>query len=215
MFVWRARSLVYGSAYYFVWLQSAAIELPPQIASTALASNGDWCAALVVLPAEADAQLRAWLEAHCHIPASSDGRRWSIIYPPLHGFDPEGRILIRPSSRLFLSVSCADDLDRNASIDFQLGKERAAIRLPRKARRSFLEIETSANKEGEIVFLRWNEQGLPSIKRVSLAPAATPMAVHLQLRPHAERGVVAAQLHKELPATAWIAFDINSGRSPR
>jgi hypothetical protein len=69
-----------------------------------------------------DAQLREWLEAHCHIPASSEGRRWSIVYPPLHGFDPEGRILVRPSKQLFLNVLRAEDLDREARIDFQLRK---------------------------------------------------------------------------------------------
>ena len=118
-----ARSLVYGSAYYFVWLRSAAIELPPQITSTALATNGYWSAVLAVLPTEADAQLREWLEAHCRIPASSDGRRWSIVYPPLHGFDPEGRILVKPSKQLFLNVLRPEDLDCEARIDFQLGKD--------------------------------------------------------------------------------------------
>jgi hypothetical protein len=111
--------------------------------------------------------------------------------------DPEGRLLVAPSKQLFLNLSRAEDLDREVNLAIQLGKERASIQLRKHANRSFVEINTSASKENEVLFLRWNDQTLPSIKRKSLPPATTtPPVVRLQLRPHAERGLVTTQLHE-------------------
>ncbi|MDE0280789.1 MAG: competence protein CoiA family protein [Gammaproteobacteria bacterium] len=90
----RARRIVWGHAYYFVWPKSFDLNIPSNLEVLAFENNKDWSCVLSALPESRDETTANWLERVCSINVKNSSTSWSLLYPFLSTYAFDGFIQV-------------------------------------------------------------------------------------------------------------------------
>ena len=98
----RARRLVCGRAYYFVWPKYFDPKFPSEFEILAFENNQDWLCILGYLPENLDEILAEWLKSVCSVEIEYSSSTWSLLYPFLSSYTYDGRIEVPSVGNLIL-----------------------------------------------------------------------------------------------------------------
>ena len=112
----RARRLVWGRAYYFVWPKAIDPEFPSAFeALTIFDDNRDWSCALNALPASRDEYVAGWVEKFCSVNIENPSTTWSLLYPFLSAYAYDGYIETPAVGRLIVGYDDTGEAEATKS----------------------------------------------------------------------------------------------------
>lgn len=101
----RARRLVCGRTYYFVWPKSFDPKFPSDFEILTFENNQDWSCILGSLPKSRDELLAEWLESVCSVDVENSSSTWSLLYPFLSTYTYDGCIEVPSVGSLILGCN--------------------------------------------------------------------------------------------------------------
>ena len=107
----RARRLVWGRAYYFVWPKSFDPKFPSALDVLAFEKIKDWSCVLCALPESRDDILADWLDRVCSVDIESSSATWSLLYPFLSAYAYNGDIEIPAIGPLIVGCNQTGETD--------------------------------------------------------------------------------------------------------
>lgn len=130
----RARRLMWGRAYYFVWPKTFDPKFPSAFETLAFEDNKDWSCVLGTLPETCDENWLEWLAKGCSVGVDNPSASWSLLYPFFSAYTYDDRIEIPAVGRLILGY---DQTREVGETDLQsrviADGERIEMRLPDQA----------------------------------------------------------------------------------
>ena len=131
----RARRLVWGHAYYFVWPKTFDPKFPSAFEALAFEDNKDWSCVLIALPESHDENLADWLERVCLIDIENSSATWSLLYPFLSAYTHDGRIETPAVGRFILGYDQTGEANETkVKVHAVVNSERIETPLPDQSR---------------------------------------------------------------------------------
>lgn len=205
----RIESLSWGGSYYFVWHEDCVDEFHRNLSSLPLDPQTKWRCALVTLPDEEDAELKAWLDEYVGLGFTQRKRAFGVVFPAPCGIDIFGRPLV-PSIGTFLLGLNLGNAENGSGNKFSCshGSETVSVSISDHDRHLF---EASINLGKNGLSLQLDDSPLPALAALNGASdvAFPEVILELRAREGAGTGTEHARLHRRRANT--ILRKVRSG----
>lgn len=207
----RARRLVWGRAYYFVWPKSFDPKFPSALEVLAFENNKEWSCVLSALPESRDEILADWLESVCSgaVGIENTSTTWSLLYPFLSTYAYDGQIEVPAVGRFIVGCSRTREAEETGTmVSAIINGERIQTQLPDQSR-SVVAL-TYSDAIPDVLELAGNYQASFSFRRPEPQALADQPMVWVEFE-SPTKGSIRVPMHTAV-ARRWLG-EVRAGRA--